>query len=180
MDDMENEDIAAAMGFSSFGGTKKRKYDQTTSPKAKVDASGANTTRLGVRTKLEPEAGNDLEYPSDAVDTINSSRASKSDSTSIKIQTKQKQPAAAGLAAFLNRGQELPERPAQGGVDQATAPLSEDYPDATWTVSFGGPAISRAELAALRNGVRDENGDNAYFLPSFVEDPWERSIKGRK
>lgn len=58
MDEEENIDIAAAMGFGSFGGTKKRKYDQASSPKSKADASGANSTKLGVRTKKTagPEA----------------------------------------------------------------------------------------------------------------------------
>lgn len=27
-------------------------------------------------------------------------------------------------------------------------------------------------LQALRRGVRNERGDMAYFLPSFLEDPW--------
>ena len=29
-------------------------------------------------------------------------------------------------------------------------------------------------LQALREGVRNANGDMVYFLPSFLEDPWER------
>ena len=28
-------------------------------------------------------------------------------------------------------------------------------------------------LQALRRGVRNERGDMAYFLPSFLEDPWK-------
>lgn len=28
-------------------------------------------------------------------------------------------------------------------------------------------------LQALRRGIRNERGDMAYFLPSFLEDPWE-------
>lgn len=31
----------------------------------------------------------------------------------------------------------------------------------------------RIDLQALRHGVKNENGDVAYFLPSFIEDPWE-------
>ncbi|KAF2174116.1 hypothetical protein M409DRAFT_16389 [Zasmidium cellare ATCC 36951] len=30
----------------------------------------------------------------------------------------------------------------------------------------------KPSLEALRHGVRNERGDVAYFLPSFVEDPW--------
>lgn len=29
-------------------------------------------------------------------------------------------------------------------------------------------------LQALRRGVVNARGDMAYFLPSFVEDPWEK------
>lgn len=31
-------------------------------------------------------------------------------------------------------------------------------------------------LQALRRGVRNERGDMAYFLPSFLEDPWEKLV----
>lgn len=170
MDDMENEDIAAAMGFSSFGGTKKRKYDQSNSPKSKPDASGANMTRLGVRSKVEH--GTDAEtQPSESVTgpevSVNSgNRQSK------------KQPAADGLAAFLSRGKNLPERPGQ--KDQNSRDLPRENSDDPGMISFGGPAITRAELASLRSGVRDDNGDLAYFLPSFVQDPWNPTPKGRK
>lgn len=30
------------------------------------------------------------------------------------------------------------------------------------------------ELEAYRKGVRKENGDLAWFLPSFIEDPWAK------
>lgn len=42
--------------------------------------------------------------------------------------------------------------------------------------SINGPEDSRAtrpDLQALRHGVRNENGDMVYFLPSFLEDPWK-------
>jgi hypothetical protein len=28
-------------------------------------------------------------------------------------------------------------------------------------------------LQALRRGIRNERGDMAYFLPSFLENPWK-------
>jgi len=174
MEDMEDDAIAAAMGFSSFGATKKRKYDQTNSPKPKADASGANATRLGVRSKVE--ADNPHEGSTHTIGSETSGHSIESHEASAKHKTKQKQkqPAATGLAAFLSRGQDLPERPAATGGDHAAVPPREDKFDASGIVSFGGPAIPQAELAALRNGVPDENGDKAYFLPSFVEDPWKK------
>lgn len=34
-------------------------------------------------------------------------------------------------------------------------------------------ADGKPTLEALRHGVRNENGDMVYFLPSFIEDPWK-------
>ena len=105
MDDINDQEIAAAMGFSSFGGTKKRrlsqaeeKHTQTSSPQA--------------------------------ADTKNT------------------------------------RSPATSPQDEAATVTD---------VSFGGPSIPRAELGALRQGVIDASGDKAYFLPSFVEDPWAKT-----
>jgi len=41
----------------------------------------------------------------------------------------------------------------------------------------GAHECDATELAALRKGVRDRDGDVAYFMPSFVEDPWNRKAK---
>ncbi|KAF9733108.1 hypothetical protein PMIN06_004682 [Paraphaeosphaeria minitans] len=181
MEDMEDDDIAAAMGFSSFGGAKKRKYDQTNSPKAKADASGANTTLLGVRSKVKLDLSQ--EASDNGTDPEAISHGTESQQPLAKNKTKQKQkqkqPAATGLAAFLSRGQDIPERPATEESHVAVPPPRHDS-SASFMVSFGGPPIPQAELAALRNGVVDENGNKAYFLPSFVEDPWEKLPSGSK
>lgn len=154
----ENDEMAAMMGFSSFGGTKKRKFDHTKSPaKDDYSASGANSTELGVRTKIP-----DVEQP----DSEEASTATKPVVSS------------GGLASFLARGQALPEKPPTGTPIHQTSTNQED-PSASEMVSFGGPSITRSELNALRFGVVNADGDNAYFLPSFVEDPWERLLSGR-
>jgi hypothetical protein len=163
MEDEEDDmDMAAAMGFSSFGGTKKRKYDQTNSPKPRADASGANSTQLGMRTKKtssnEPGVGSNTNERITA-----STRAPVS-----KIA--QKPQAAEGLAAFLARAQVIPESTPQ---TEGTYSMSrQNEPVAAEMISYGGPSVSKAELNALRFGVRNEHGDTAYFLPNFVEDPW--------
>lgn len=41
-------------------------------------------------------------------------------------------------------------------------------------VEVGVTRIARGELRALAQGVTTANGDVAYFLPSFIEDPWAR------
>ncbi|KAI4953382.1 hypothetical protein J4E86_006925 [Alternaria arbusti] len=176
MDDDENDEIAAAMGFASFGGTKKRKFDHAASPKAGPDASGANSTKLGVRSKKvanEDEINLD-DAASDAVSDLTNPAPQPHHNAPGKA--KKSQPADSGLAAFLARGQNLPEKPA---ATESTSNLAvSGDPTAAEMVSFGGPPISKAELNALRHGVRMENGDTAYFLPSFVEDPWARLGKG--
>ncbi|KAF3010714.1 hypothetical protein E8E13_006498 [Curvularia kusanoi] len=155
----ENDEMAAMMGFSSFGGTKKRKFDQTNSPaKDDYSASGANSTELGVRTK-----------------TLETDQPTGEYVPSVSAVTK---PAAAGLAGFLARGQAMPDRPPKA-TSLPQADENDESVSASELVSFGGPSVSRSELNALRFGVKDANGDTAYFMPSFVEDPWEKLLPGQ-
>jgi hypothetical protein len=176
MDDDENDEIAAAMGFASFGGTKKRKFDHATSPKAsaKADASGANSTKLGVRTKTTADT------EKNGIEGTPTSLSNQAAQALPSAQPKAApEPAAnSGLASFLARAQTLPNKP-PGTVEMRHLPPPSDH-STTEMLSFGGPSISRVELNALRNGVRNENGDTAYFLPSFVEDPWEKLAKGAR
>ncbi|KAI8938819.1 hypothetical protein NX059_004681 [Plenodomus lindquistii] len=146
MDHEEDMEIAAAMGFGSFGGTKKRKYDHTKSPRATADdASGANSTQLGVRTK-------------------------KSTSAQEALTAGSEDSAPQGQATVASS--ELSANVSSAPVDQ-----SRNNPSAMETVSFGGTPITRGELNALKFGVKNSNGDTAYFLPDFVEDPWAKLAK---
>lgn len=140
MDDEEDMDIAAAMGFGAFGGTKKRKYEHATSTQATVDASGANSTQLGVRTRKSPINRNEVPEESEAQES--------------KIRV-----AAESTASSAN-------------ISSAPRDQFRNDAAALETMSFGGPPITRGELNALKFGVRNRNGDTAYFLPNFVEDPW--------
>jgi hypothetical protein len=172
MDEEEDMDIAAAMGFASFGGAKKRKYDQTNSPKAKPAASGANTAQLGVRSrKTEKDILEDGHVDAIVEGTSNLGPPAH------KPKKAQKAPAASGLADFLARAQTLPDKPPN--APETAMPSSDSGPSTTEMVSFGGPPISKAELSALRFGVRNEQGDMAYFLPNFVEDPWANIKHGK-
>lgn len=155
----ENDEMAAMMGFSSFGGTKKRKFEQTKSPaKEEYSASGANSTELGVRIREPENQTSGGGEPPSAATAANAAM--------------EQPPPAGGLASFLARGQALPTKPPQAVLPQPRV-SSRLSSSASELVSFGGPSIPRAELNALRQGVPNEHGDLAYFLPSFVEDPWE-------
>jgi hypothetical protein len=169
----DDSDIAAAMGFSSFGGTKKRKYDQSNSPKPRADASGANSTQLGVRTKKPAtDQIEDVDVAPDAKSTTSLAAPSLPQAKSA-----QKPPTATGLADFLARAQTLPNKPPD--TQQNNSMPDQAEPPAADMVSFGGSLISRTELYALRFGVKNENGDTAYFLPNFIGDPWEGMESGK-
>ena len=188
------EDVAAAMGFASFGSKpnppkKKRKL-------AGVDmsneGSGSNNTPLGVRTKgpIRVEKGNqsqDQEYS--------------------KTQSHQDY----AVGSHDNVGGHVSEAKCQVngspgyGVDgYASHPADEDDEGkgslhAQGLNSTGGPSTTSIhnipimspyvqhtggkdsngnwDWQALRRGVIDENGDTAYYDESFVEDPWRHLRK---
>jgi hypothetical protein len=190
MDDTDiDPSIAAAMGFGSFGNqAKKRKFNDDaftgTSKPGKKDSSGANTTELGVRQKMQPAT----------IDGEDAARAKKE---------KHKGSAPSGLAAFLQRAKEIPDPPppitgteklssASGNsllpnvslpprlVANASLPPKPVRSLKGSHVEPGkGLDLSREDLYALSKGVKNERGDTYYFLPSFVEDPW-RGWKGER
>ncbi|KAL5120887.1 hypothetical protein ACEQ8H_001074 [Pleosporales sp. CAS-2024a] len=165
------------MGFASFGGTKKRKYHQTNSPNAasKEDARGANATPLGLRTN-KPATG-EAEMGGAVHDSTGHVAALAPPAQKPKKMSTKQPAATAGLGDFLARAQTIPEPPSKTEdamlAPTVTAP-STAAAAAEEMVSFGGPAISTAELNALRFGIQNQHGDTAFFQPSFVEDPWAK------
>ena len=165
-------DIAAAMGFSSFGRSKKRKFNQAIAPKAQSEITGANSTQLGVRPKRQDQQNQSeeiLDHQSNGDITILEDVGATPETHNAK--GKGKQLTATGLGSFLARDHSLPGRPT---FDQH---VGENL--AEFMVSYGGPSIPKAELHVLRQGVHNEQGDVAYFLPSFIEDPWEKLRNGQ-
>ena len=116
--------------------------------------------------------------------------ASKTSLSSKTSNAKQdKGQATGGLSAFLSRGQSLPN--AQGHAAPGLALMQEplkQHPDVqlpdrplppvTAEKSNGSGGPMEHSLQAYRQGVRNEKGDMVYFLPSFLEDPWEKLEKG--
>ncbi|KAK3080854.1 hypothetical protein LTS18_012503 [Coniosporium uncinatum] len=165
--------IAAAMGFSSFGAQtihKKRKYndDSVTDVMAKPGAkTGANNTELGVRRKPDSAAAD----PAGA----------------LRTKGKTKQPAApSGLAAFLAHGQTLPatSQPSTGRVTLAAIDASMPDPASTANVPTTTlptrPSqeakytnLTREDLQAWKKGIKNKDGDVAYYMSSFVVNPWK-------
>jgi hypothetical protein len=66
-----------------------------------------------------------------------------------------------------------------GGTEQGSALSAQNVAGGNAGSASGvsagatGQGTKGASLEALRNGVRNENGDMVYFLPSFIEDPWK-------
>jgi hypothetical protein len=175
-DDFEvDPEMTAAMGFSSFGtqpNTKKRKYHHDDAVVA-IDnphgkSSGANTIELGIRK----QRNDSYSGTSPQTDSIESISAGREASITHPIG------ASAGLSEFISQAQSLPPRPIPSGISRTheTSTSSTSKP-----TSFPGgipkqffDKLDWKELEALRKGVKDENGDIAYFLPSFIEDPWAK------
>jgi len=160
----DNEEIEvdpdmAAMGFnfSSFGAApsaKKRKYNHN-------DAV--------------------VDVPSNAPTTPNPSiRGSNALPLGQRRDRKENAPESGGGAveAIVEASENAAEA---ADVAVLRAPLPPHHSAATasvlkdWDVTKqGARQYSAAELAALREGVVTANGHVAYFLPSFVEDPWKK------
>jgi hypothetical protein len=175
-DDYEvDPEMTAAMGFSSFGAqpnAKKRKYhhdDAVVSiddPRGK--SSGANTIELGIRKQRDESDSGVPPQP----------KSPEPVSTARDASITHPAGASAGLSQFISEAQSLPPRPMPPGANQN---YQIPTPSASDPKSFPGgipkqffDKLDWKELEALRKGVKDENGDIAYFLPSFIEDPWAK------
>ena len=116
--------------------------------------------------------------------------ASKTDlGTKTSNDKQNKGQASGGLSAFLSRGQSLPNpsEHAAPGLAGMQEPLKQQadlqlpdrpLPPVTAEKSNGSGGPMEHSLQAYRQGVRNEKGDMVYFLPSFLEDPWEKLEKG--
>lgn len=157
-------EIAASMGFASFGAqpsAKKRKFNHND---AIVDIapaeskSGANATQLGIRRKQTTE--------NDASNVGTQAPATVEDqSTTEQQQGEAHQLPAKPDSTAPSSGPKPQDRgPPRGGESEVYASIQGKK------ITDLGPQ----ELSALSKGVRNEVGDTVYFKPSFFEDPWAR------
>jgi len=187
--------------FGAKRATTKRKYhdasfvegqeDQETKQK-KHAGSGANNVALGARSKVEKTGITGDNLSEQITDRLMPGSASD-DTKGLEGKTqsggkKEKKAAPSGLAAFLSREQTMPEapRPAINTKDPAPTELRPEIAVATNAVDpVSVPSIATTSdksgasrsngptQQAYRHGVKNEQGDMAYFLPSFLEDPWQ-------
>ncbi|KAI9777205.1 MAG: hypothetical protein M1835_005306 [Candelina submexicana] len=211
MDDDSTLDIAASMGFTSFGSkpVKKRKFN----PKidAAVDSSvivgsGGNSIPAGKARggrgggsegcegcggeKGEGEGEGDGGDPEGSPWIIanqggggEAGLAKEVEKQEEKTQCLKQNPGQThhtstrdpNTSTYLQHPS-LPPKPAFAAAPLSTAPAFE----AGQSIPSQAGQITREEAQRLRRGVRDGNGDIAYYDASFVEDPWERLEGGRR
>lgn len=157
---MEEEDgfspdpeLAAAMGFSGFGtqpNAKRRKHNHDDAVIATVSPDGGPGRIAGKGANALPLG--QRRAPRTAVGKAPLAAA---------IEEK-----AENAAEALDGNSEIPAPPPRNG---AHAHLAEK-----WDVDANGPRqFSPTDLSALRSGVPVGN-TVAYYLPSFIEDPWAK------
>lgn len=212
-------ELAAAMGFSSFGPAKKSGKPVRAEAVTET-GTGTNRVQLGPRKRqansdqgadsadvvprkrradhddagsVGSKATNKSKHvetvtaPSDMLSATppqgqgepshSEERIAVQSSSSAEKPKKNKETVPTGLAAFLARGKELPEKSSTGPSNVVPDMAGAEVPTTSLPeTSDTKPASTFVEpdLQALRNGIRDGNGDIAYFLPSFIEDPWTR------
>lgn len=171
MDDNDiDPEIAEAMGFSSFGGTKRRKFNHDAVVDTQPHKSGANTAPLGARTN--PTNGNSQDLPT-----------GQPAHEAYQIHQNTNQSNTGGPSQIYQRGFDLPKRPPKSPETQMQSQMPEKSSEAlnheinspTTAFPTGVPKgffdkLTWKELEAFRKGVKDGNGDVAFFLPSFIED----------
>jgi len=158
--DTETADMAAMMGFSSFGAkpnppSKKRKLDQLAASRTGAESgSGSNSMPLGKPRGEKNEAGG-------GPGGFNQQQGGgheglvQSDEAVGKLRSWKGEKAGATMGGAWDK-----ER-----ISTGTTGSSAGLPAGNHQGSY--------DWQSLRRGVRDERGDVAYYDASFVEDPWK-------
>ncbi len=175
----------------------RQQAKQSEVPAKSKNASGSNKTTLGVRERRPPaEISNIVGNGSQSMSTpdkgnkngaLNSTRSEQSSAeiaspAVARAEHNDQQESRPGISGSLEQvpsvtataNEPNPAISAMPASDAKDAHQSAHSPAATGSGRASGHGgLSQAELQALRKGVKDERGDVAYFLPSFVEDPWK-------
>jgi hypothetical protein len=142
--------LAAAMGFSSFGGApnKRRKVNN--------DGDGF----------IDPEISKSGSAPT---------RPPGTGANSVMTSTRRPAPVTQTSTSAMANSVAAGHVGAEAGAAQPH--ISAESVD---TLTYNNAARDTDDLAALRNGVRNAQGDMAFFKPSFLEDPWKDLRESKK
>ena len=184
------EDVAAAMGFASFGSKPKpaKKKRKIVGADANHEGSGSNNTPLGVRMKAaeeknpgaeaewkepgyyEPPVNGENEdvpyhllHTGDLVDGYHIGQNKGYQPRHQPEESKDKTPSSA--QSHNNGGQETPKTLQPTSIKPSSPAIPGQDSNGNW------------DYHALRRGIIDTNGDTAYYLPSFISDPWQHLRK---
>jgi hypothetical protein len=134
--------LAAAMGFSSFGGAPNKRRKVTNDGDGFIDPEISKIASVPTRP------------PGTGANSVMPGTRRPAPVTQASTSTM------AGSGPAVSTGAE---------ADAAQTHISEAP---TSTITINSAARDSDDLAALRNGVRNAQGDMAFFKPSFLEDPW--------
>lgn len=155
--DTETADMAAMMGFSSFGAkpnppSKKRKLDEVAASRTGAGSgSGSNSMPLGKPRDQKEEADGglggfnkqqieELKHHIQSVETVG------------KVESRKGEKAGGAMEGA-------------GAISTSAVGSSTGLP--------AGKLQDNYDWQSLRRGRRTERGDVAYYDASFVEDPWK-------
>jgi len=192
-----SQDLAQTMGFSTFGAApnppKRRKLHQD----IEGGGTGGNSIPLGRRREEggrgvarnagdageehpgeEGEEGEEEQDDERALEQLKSAALKRLGIAPISATLPPKPPPSTPHHTHPTRTSPQPL-----GHDSGTGVVAhggDTVAQGGDAASQGGDAVTQRERAgkeahdwrALRKGVRDENGDVAYYDGSFVEDPW--------
>ena len=153
-EESSEEDVAAAMGFGSFGAKPHLKKKRKTEPSSE-QGSGSNSLPIELRKERDTSRAEEMHSISSLGDPITHAMG-------------EMPPGSPRMSEVAPGHMTLPKRPPSpehghedvkgvgSNIEREPGKLTNGQWD--WT--------------ALRKGVRDEHGDTAYYNASFVEDPW--------
>jgi hypothetical protein len=147
-DDEMNTRLGEIMGFTNFGMNKPDfKKRKTSHDNNPVTATSSNAIPLGNQNSLYAQPLTHNPNPAHTSNQV------------PHVATSGVAAAAVG-ASSASPSTEQPKNAFPTGVPM------EIFDKLTWK-----------ELEAYRKGVKKDNGDLAWFLPSFIEDPWAKLEK---
>lgn len=154
--DTETADVAALMGFSSFGAkpnppSKKRKLDQLAASRTGAQSgSGSNSMPLGQPRGQTREADGGL-------GDFNKQQGGAFEDHVQSVET-------AGTLE-IRKGKKAGD-PMEGAGAMPTSAMG------SLAGLRAGKLQDNYDWQSLKRGIRNERGDVAYYDASFVEDPW--------
>lgn len=191
-------EIAAIMGFSSFGSkNKRRRENQGENKVAKTSRpdSEVETTGKSVVSEIAAPGTSTTDQPLATVPEVQAIKPDAAESreavyqrqpeTPIKHshQKRKRSPVATSLADFLARGKNLPDRPETSAAEKdeavaasAAAPDVQEMtipPTANPILEKTLEELTPTDLSAFTYGVPNEKGDLVFFQMNFLDDPWE-------